>query len=269
MFDRRIPASLRRGSASIPAYFISGWTVVTSAGRNLFQGRVFDENFLMTIATISAIALQQLPEAVAVMLFFQVGELFQEYAVGNSRRSIKAVLEVRPNTANLQTEEEITTVSPEQVQVGEVVIVRAGEKIPLDGTIIAGNSQIDTAALTGESIPQTVGEGDEVLAGTINQSGGLTVRVTKPFAEASISKMLDLVENANSKKAETEKFITTFARYYTPAVVFLSLVVALLPPLFLAGATQGEWAYRALILLVIACPCGLVISIPLGPKFAI
>lgn len=258
------PYQIAEYGVFLPAYLISGWRVVTSAGRNLIQGRVFDENFLMTIATLSAIALHQLPEAVAVMLFFQVGELFQEYAVGNSRRSIQAVLEVRPDTANLQTEEGVKTVSPDKVQVGEVVIVRAGEKIPLDGTIIAGNSQINTAALTGESIPQTVGEGDEVLAGAISESGGLKVRVTKPFADSSISKILDLVENANSKKAETEKFITTFARYYTPAVVFLSLALALLPPLLLAGATAEEWAYRALILLVIACPCGLVISIPLG-----
>lgn len=261
---RNTPYRIAEYGVLLPAYLISGWSVVTSAGGNLLKGRIFDENFLMTIATVSAIALQQLPEAVAVMLFFQVGELFQDYAVGNSRRSIQAVLEVRPDTANLQTEEGIKTVSPGEVQVGEVVIIRPGEKIPLDGTVIAGNSQIDTAALTGESIPETVGEGDEVLAGAINHSGGLTVRVTKPFADSSISKILDLVENANSKKAETEKFITTFARYYTPTVVFLSLAVALFPPLVLTGATSEEWTYRALILLVIACPCGLVISIPLG-----
>jgi len=248
----------------LSAYLISGWTVIASAGRNLLQGRVFDENFLMTIATLSAIALDEIPEAIAVMLFFQIGELFQDYAVGKSRRSIQSVLEVRPDRANLKTHEGIETVSPEEVNVGAVVIVRAGEKIPLDGEIIQGNSQLDTSPLTGESIPQTVSEGDEVLAGAINQSGVLTVRVTKPFAESSISKILDLVENANSKKAETEKFITTFARYYTPIVVFLSLAIAIFPPLFLSNASQGEWSYRALILLVISCPCGLVISIPLG-----
>jgi Cd2+/Zn2+-exporting ATPase len=248
----------------LPAYVMSGWSVVTSAGRNILNGQLFDETFLMTIATLSAIAIQKIPEAVAVMLFFQIGELFQGYAVGKSRRSIQSVLEVRPNSANLKTEEGVTTVSPNRVEVGSFIIVRAGEKVPLDGEIVEGNSQLDTSALTGESIPQTVQTGDEVLAGSINQAGALTVRVTKPFADSSISKILDLVENANSKKAETEKFITTFSRYYTPVVVFLSLAVAILPPLFVSGATQGEWMYRALVLLVIACPCGLVISVPLG-----
>ncbi len=258
------PYQIAEYGVFLPAYVISGWTVVTTAGRNLLKGKVFDENFLMTVATISAIALHKLPEAVAVMVFFQVGELFQDYAVGQSRRSIQAVLEVRPDTANLKTKTGVESVSPETVQVGETVIVRVGEKVPLDGEIIAGNSQIDTSALTGESIPQTVQEGDAVLAGSINSSGVLTVKVTKPFADSSIFKILDLVENANSKKAETEKFITTFARYYTPIVVFLSLGIAIIPPLFISGATQEEWAYRALILLVISCPCGLVISIPLG-----
>lgn len=248
----------------LPAYVISGWSVVTSAGRNLLKGQIFDENFLMTLATVSAIALHKVPEAVAVMLFFQIGELFQGYAVGKSRRSIQAVLEVRPDHAHLKTEAGVTTVSPNSVEVGSLILVRAGEKVPLDGEIVQGKSQLDTSALTGESIPQTVQEGDEILAGAINQAGVLTVRVTKPFAESSISKILDLVENANRKKAETEKFITTFSRYYTPVVVFLSLGIAMIPPLLVGGATQGEWAYRALILLVIACPCGLVISVPLG-----
>lgn len=261
---RNTPYSIAEYGILLPAYGISGWKVVTRAGSNLLQGRIFDENFLMTVATISAIALHKLPEAVAVMLFFQVGELFQDYAVGRSRRSIQSLLEVRPDTANLQTEEGVKTVSPESINIGELIIVRAGEKVPLDGEIVQGNSQLDTSALTGESIPQMVQEGDTILAGAINQSGGLTVRVTKPFAESSISKILDLVENANSKKAETEKFITRFARYYTPVVVFLSLAVAIFPPLFLSSATPAEWTYRALILLVISCPCGLVISIPLG-----
>jgi len=176
----------------LPAYVISGWSVITSAGRNILNGQLFDENFLMTIATLSAIAIQKIPEAVAVMLFFQIGELFQGYAVGKSRRSIQSVLEVRPNSANLKTEEGVTTVSPNRVEVGSFIIVRAGEKVPLDGEIVEGNSQLDTSALTGESIPQTVQTRDKVLAGSINQAGALTVRVTKPFADSSISKILDL-----------------------------------------------------------------------------
>ncbi|MDR9403819.1 MAG: heavy metal translocating P-type ATPase [Halothece sp. Uz-M2-17] len=248
----------------LPAYLISGWTVLSHAGRNIRKGQIFDENFLMTLATLSAIAIHKIPEAVAVMLFFQVGELFQGYAVGKSRRSIQSVLEVRPDRANLKTEEGVTTVAPDSVQVGALILVRPGEKVPLDGEIMEGNSQLDTSALTGESIPQTVQAGDEILAGSMNQTGVLTLRVTKPFADSSISKILDLVENANSKKAETEKFITTFSRYYTPVVVFLSLAVAIVPPLLVSGATQGEWIYRALVLLVISCPCGLVISVPLG-----
>jgi len=258
------PYSIAEYAVLVPAYVISGYSVVASAGRNLIRGRLFDENFLMTVATLSAIALHKLPEAVAVMVFFQVGELFQGYAVARSRGSIQSLLEVRPDRANLKTEEGVKTVSPESINTGELIVVRAGEKVPLDGEIVQGNSQLDTSALTGESIPQTVREGDQILAGSMNHSGALTVRVTKPFAESSIAKILDLVENANSKKAETEKFITTFSRYYTPAVVFLSLAVAIVPPLLINSATQAEWTYRALILLVIACPCGLVISIPLG-----
>ncbi|BAQ66356.1 heavy metal translocating P-type ATPase [Geminocystis sp. NIES-3709] len=260
------PYSIGEYGVFLPAYLISGWSVITSAGRNILKGHIFDENFLMTLATISAIALHKLPEAVAVMLFFQVGELFQNYAVGKSRRSIKSLLEIRPDSANLKTDEGVKTVSPDTVKVGDLIIIKAGEKVPLDGEIVLGKSQIDTSALTGESIPQTVQEGDNILAGSINQSGVLTVKVTKLFAESSISKILDLVENANTKKAKTEKFITSFAGYYTPAVVFLSLAVAILPPLFLGlgSETLTQWAYRALILLVISCPCGLVISIPLG-----
>lgn len=258
------PYSIAEYAVLLPAYVISGRSVLTSAGRNLLKGQIFDENFLMTIATLSAIAIHKVPEAVAVMVFFQVGELFQGYAVARSRGSIESLLEVRPDSANLKTEEGITTVSPESINVGEVIVVRPGEKVPLDGEILDGNSQLDTSALTGESIPQTVQKGEPILAGSINHSGTLTVRVTKPFAESSISKILNLVENANSKKAATEKFITTFSRYYTPVVVFLSLAVAIIPPLLISGATQAEWTYRALVLLVIACPCGLVISIPLG-----
>ncbi|MEL7334286.1 MAG: heavy metal translocating P-type ATPase, partial [Cyanobacteria bacterium J06560_2] len=195
---------------------------------------------------------------------FQVGELFQDYSVGRSRRSIKALLEVRPDTANLKVDGTIREVSPESVKVGDVILVRPGEKVPLDGEVLDGQSQLDTSALTGESIPRGVAPGETVLSGMINQSGVLTIRVTKPFNESSISRILELVENASGQKADTEKFITRFARYYTPVVVFLSLAVAILPPLFIPGATHSEWIYRALVLLVISCPCGLVISIPLG-----
>ncbi len=258
------PFSIGEYLVFIPAYLISGWSVLTTAGRNILRGKIFDENFLMTIATLGAIAIHQIPEAVAVMLFFQVGELFQDFSVSRSRRSIKSLLEVRPDSANLKVNGEIKQVSPESVQVGDVIIVKPGEKIPLDGEITEGASQVDTSALTGESVPRTVKPGETVLAGMINKSGLLTVRVTKLFAESSISKILHLVENASSKKAATEKFITRFARYYTPVVVFLSLAVAILPPLFIPGATSEQWVYRALVLLVISCPCGLVISIPLG-----
>jgi Cd2+/Zn2+-exporting ATPase len=258
------PLAIAEYAVLLPAYLISGWGVLTTAGRNLLRGRLFDENFLMTIATLGAIAIHEIPEGVAVMLFFQIGELFQGYAVGRSRRSIKALLEVRPDTATLKVGSDLRTVSPESVSVGDVILVRPGEKVPLDGDILEGTSLVDTSALTGESVPRTVGMGDPVLAGVINQSGALTVRVTKPFTESSIARILELVENASSKKADTEKFITRFARYYTPVVVLLSLAVAILPPLLMVGATSAEWTYRALVLLVISCPCGLVISIPLG-----
>ncbi|MDJ0636671.1 MAG: heavy metal translocating P-type ATPase [Xenococcaceae cyanobacterium MO_188.B29] len=258
------PYALAEYAVFIPAYLISGWSVLSSAGRNILRGPIFDENFLMTIATIGAIAIHELPEAVGVMLFFQVGELFQGFAVGRSRKSIKSLLEVRPDKANLLVEGEIREVAPEEVKIGEIIVIKPGEKVPLDGEIISGNSQLDTSALTGESVPQTVRVGDNILAGVINQTGSLTVRVSKLFTESSIAKILDLVENASSKKAPTEKFITRFARHYTPVVVFLSLAVALLPPLIIPGATSEQWAYRALVLLVISCPCGLVISIPLG-----
>nr|WP_319422483.1 heavy metal translocating P-type ATPase [Pleurocapsa sp. FMAR1] len=258
------PGAIAEYAVLIPAYLISGWSVLTSAGRNILRGQIFDENFLMTIATIGAIAIHEIPEAVAVMLFFQVGEMFQGFAVGRSRRSIKSLLEVRPDTANLKLDGEIREVAPEKVEVGDIIIIKPGEKVPLDGEILAGNSQVDTSALTGESIPRTVREGETILAGAINQTGSLTVRVTKLFAESSIAKILDLVENASSKKAPTEQFITRFARYYTPVVVFLSLAVAILPPLLIPGESSELWVYRALVLLVISCPCGLVISIPLG-----
>ena len=270
IFERKLhntPYSIGEYLVFIPAYLLSGWNVLTSAGRNILRGRVFDENFLMTVATLGALAIHQLPEAVGVMLFFKVGELFQEFAIGRSRKSIKSLLEIRPDYANLKNNGDVKQVSPETVAVGNTIIVKPGEKIPLDGEIIEGNSQIDTSAITGESVPRSVRVGETVLAGTINQTGVLTIKVTKLFGESSISRILELVENASSKKAETEKFITKFAKYYTPFVVFGSLAVALIPPLFIAGVTDTDrflWVYRALVLLVISCPCGLVISIPLG-----
>lgn len=258
------PYSLGEYAVLIPAYLISGWSILKTAGRNILRGQVFDENFLMAIATLGAIAIHKLPEAVGVMLFYQVGELFQEAAVSRSRRSIQSLLEIRPDTANLKTATGIQLVSPEAVQVGDLILVKPGERVPLDGDVLEGTSQVDTSALTGESVPRTIRPGETVLAGMINQSGALTIQVTKRFSESSIARILDLVEHASSKKAKTEKFITRFAQRYTPVVVILSLAVALLPPLLIPGATHAEWVYRALILLVISCPCGLVISIPLG-----
>ena len=248
----------------LPAYLLSGRGVLSSAGRNILRGRVFDENFLMTVATLGAICIHELPEAVGVMLFFMVGEFFQDLSINRSRQSIKSLLAIRPDYANLKRDSGTEKVSPEVVNVGETIIVKPGEKIPLDGEVIEGNSQVDTSALTGEPVPQMVKVGGTILAGMINKTGTLTVQVTKPFGESSISKILELVENASSKKAETEKFITKFARYYAPVVVFGALAVALLPPLLIAGASFSEWIYRALVLLVISCPCALVISIPLG-----
>jgi Zn2+/Cd2+-exporting ATPase len=258
------PFSIAEYAVFISAYLLSGWSVLTSAGRNILKGRLFDENFLMTIATLGAIAIHLLAEAVAVMLFFRVGELFQDYAVGRSRRSIKSLLEIRPDYANLRLNGEVKPVSPDRVNIGDIILVKPGEKVPLDGEILEGNAQVDTSALTGESVPRTVKVGDSVLAGMINQSGVLTINVTKPFGESSIARILELVENASSKKAETEKFIRQFAKVYTPIVVVLSLAVALIPPLIISGADRFQWIYNALVLLVISCPCGLVISIPLG-----
>lgn len=248
----------------IPAYLASGWVVLKGAARSISRGKVFNEHFLMTIATIGAFAIDEMAEGVAVMLFYVVGELFQDIAVNRSRKSVKALLEIRPDYANLKVNGEVNKVSPESVKVGDYIIVKAGEKIPLDGEITEGNSFVDTSALTGESVPRKVKEKVVVLAGMINQSGLLTIRVTKLFSESSISRILELVENATSKKAETEKFITTFARYYTPVVVFGAILLAVIPPLFFAGQTFNDWIYRALVVLVISCPCALVISIPLG-----
>jgi Cd2+/Zn2+-exporting ATPase len=245
-------------------YLIVGWKVISSAVKNIVRGQFFDEQFLMAIATLGAFAIDQMPEAVAVMLFYVVGELFQDIAVNRSRKSIKALLEIKPEYANLSVNGETTKVSPDSIKVGDTIIVKAGEKIPLDGQVIDGDSFVDTSALTGESVPRKVKGKDTVLSGMINQTGVLTIKVTKIFSESSVSKILELVENASSKKAETEKFITTFAKYYTPVVVVSALLLAILPPLLISGQTFSEWIYRALVVLVISCPCALVISIPLG-----
>lgn len=246
------------------SYLLVGGEVVLRAVKNISRGQVFDENFLMSVATIGAFAIKEFPEGVAVMLFYQVGELFQSMAVNKSRKSIKALLDIRPDFANLKTGNEINKVSPEAVKVGDVIVVKPGEKIPLDGKVIDGASMVDTSALTGESLPREVEAGSDVLSGYINKNGVLTIEVIKEYSESTIAKILDLVQNAGSKKAPTENFITKFARYYTPVVVFAALAIAVIPPLVISGATYGQWIYRALVFLVISCPCALVISIPLG-----
>lgn len=248
---------------NLTAYFIVGYKVLAKAGRNIFRGQLFDENFLMSLATVGAIAIHALPEAVAVMLFYSVGEYLEERAVNGSRHSIQALLNFRPEYANLIHQMDVIKVDPEDVQVGQQILVRPGKKVPLDGEIVNGNSFVDTSALTGESVPRKVQAGNSILAGMINTTGVLTVRVTKVFAESSVQKILDLVENASTHKATTEKFITTFARYYTPAVVVAALGIALVPPLLIGGNFQ-DWLYRALTILVISCPCALVIAVPLG-----
>ncbi len=248
----------------ISIYLLSGWGVLKAAAKNILRGQVFNEQFLMSIATLGAFAIHEMPEAVAVMVFYNVGEFFQELAVHRSRRSIKSLLEIRPDSANVFVNGKVKEVAPEEVNIGEKILIKPGEKIPLDGEVLEGKSMVDTSALTGESVPRSVKEGETVMAGMINKSGILTVTVTKLFGESSISKILDLVENATSKKAKTEKFITKFARYYTPVVVIAAVLVAVLPPLLIEGQLFSVWIYRALIMLVVSCPCALVISIPLG-----
>ena len=246
------------------SYILVGGKVLLRAGKNILRGQVFDENFLMSIATIGAFAIKEFPEGVAVMLFYQIGEFFQGLAVSHSRKSIKTLMDIRPDYANLKKNNNIEKVSPEEVSVGDVIIVKPGEKVPLDGKIIEGKSMVDTSALTGESVPREVISGEEVLSGFINKNGLLTIEVTKTFSESAVSKILDLVENASSRKAPTEQFITKFSRYYTPVVVFSALALAIIPPVFVEGASFSDWLYRALIFLVISCPCALVVSIPLG-----
>ena len=248
----------------IIAYLIAGGEVVLRAIKDIRNGQLFDENFLMSIATIGAFAIGEYPEGVAVMLFYQVGEFFQNMAVNRSRKSIADLMDIRPDYANLKVGNELKKVAPDDVKIGEFIVVKPGEKIPLDGSIVAGMSMVDTSALTGESVPREVEAGSEVYGGFINKNGLLTIEVKKEFGESTVSKILQLVENASSKKAPTEQFITKFARIYTPFVVIAALALALIPPLVIDGATFSEWIYRALVFLVISCPCALVISIPLG-----
>lgn len=248
----------------IISYIIVGGDVVKRAVKNIFKGQVFDENFLMSIATIGAFFIGEYPEGVAVMLFYQVGELFQSYAVGKSRKSIASLMDIRPDYANVKKGDELVKVDPDEVQIGDIIVIKAGEKIPLDGKVIEGSSMIDTSALTGESVPREVEVGSDIQSGCININGVITAEVTKEFGESTVSKILDLVENASSKKSNSEQFITKFARYYTPVVVIIAVFLAIIPPLVIDGATFSDWIYRALALLVVSCPCALVISIPLS-----
>ena len=246
------------------AYAIVGLEILKKAIRNIKRGKVFDENFLMSVATLGAFGIGEFPEAVAVMLFYQIGELFQSYAVDKSRKSISSLMDIRPDFANVERDSKIEKVDPDDVEIGEIIIVKPGEKVPLDGNIIEGKSTLDTKALTGESIPREVTEGGEVLSGCINLNGVIKIKVTKKYGESTVSKILDLVENASSKKSKSENFITKFAQYYTPIVVIIALILAFVPPLILHDQLFSDWIYRALSFLVVSCPCALVISIPLS-----
>ena len=252
----------------LPAYFVIGWDVLWRAAKNIIHGQVFDENFLMALATVGAFCTGffgkgEYPEAVFVMLFYQVGELFQSYAVGKSRKSISALMDIRPDYANVERDGGLCRVDPEEVQVGDVIVIKPGEKAPLDGVVLEGRSSLNTSALTGESLPREVEPGDDVISGCINLNGLIRVQVTKVFGESTVAKILDLVENSSSKKAKAENFITKFARYYTPIVVVSAVLLAVAPPLF-TGGNWAEWVERALIFLVVSCPCALVISVPLS-----
>lgn len=249
----------------IISYLVVGFEILKKAVRNIFRGKVFDENFLMAVATIGAFAIGEFPEAVAVMLFYQVGELFQSYAVDKSRKSIASLMDIRPDYANIEKDGKVEKVDPDEVKIGDIIIVKTGEKIPLDGVVVEGTSSLDTMALTGESVPRVVKTEDEVLSGCINKDGLLKIRVTKEFGESTVSKILDLVENASSKKSKSENFITKFAKYYTPTVVIIAVLLAFIPPIILKDFnTFSVWLYRALSFLVVSCPCALVISIPLS-----
>nr|WP_302647897.1 heavy metal translocating P-type ATPase [uncultured Dysosmobacter sp.] len=263
-----------RGLCCLAPYFIIGYDVLRKAALGIINGQVFDENFLMALATVGAYATGEFDEAVFVMLFYQTGELFQDYAVGKSRSSIAALMDIRPDTAHLETESGLETVDPEDVAVGSVIVVKPGERVPLDGTVLEGSSTLDTAALTGESLPRSIRVGDDIISGCVNLTGLLRVTVTKPCEESTVSKILELVENSSEKKAVSEQFITRFAKYYTPCVVYAALALFLIPtillaalptlPGFLAGTVWTDWLHRALTFLVISCPCALVISVPLS-----
>ena len=248
----------------VPAYAIVGYGPLIKAVKNISHGQIFDENFLMAIATVGAIALGEYDEAVAVMLFYQIGEFFEDYAVDKSRKSVAALMDIRPDFAVVLKEGREETVDPYDVNIGDIVLVKPGEKIPLDGTVIEGNSSIDTSSLTGEALPKDVEAGDEVISGCINLSGVIRIRVTSLFEDSTVSKILEMVENASSRKAPVENFITKFAKYYTPVVVFSAVALAIIPPLVIADATFSTWIYRALLFLVVSCPCALVISIPMS-----
>lgn len=258
-----LPVQLKLG-LYIASYLLIGGGVLFTAARNLFKGRVFDENFLMSISTIGALAIGEYPEAVAVMLFYRLGEFMQDLAVNRSRNSIADLMDIRPEYANIKWGDQIERVPPDRVKVGYLILVKPGEKIPLDGRVVEGTSAVDTSALTGEPMPRDVAAGAEVLAGFINKNGMLTVQVNKAYKESAVARILELVENAGARKAPTEKFITKFARYYTPAVVFAAAALAVVPSLVVEGANFSDWLYRALVFLVVSCPCALVVSIPLG-----
>ena len=248
----------------IVSYIIVGFEILKKAIRNICRGKVFDENFLMAVATLGAFGIGEYPEAVAVMLFYQIGELFQSYAVDKSRKSISSLMDIRPDYASIDKNGKLEKVNPEEVKIGEIIVVKPGEKIPLDGKVVEGKSTLDTKALTGESLPKEVEEGEDVLSGCININGVIKIKVTKGYGESTVSKILDLVENASNKKSKSENFITKFAKYYTPIVVIVAVILAIVPPLIIKGATFSEWVYRALSFLVVSCPCALVISIPLS-----
>ncbi len=246
------------------AYLLAGWEVLYHALKNIFKGKIFDENFLMSIATLGAFAIKEYPEAVMVMVLYQIGEYFQHCAVEKSRKSIQSLMDIRPDYANIEKDGKAEKVAPSMVHINDIITVKTGEKIPLDGVVTEGEALVDTSALTGESVPVSVKKGNNVLSGCINTNGALKIRVTKEFGESTVSKILELVEHASSKKTKTENFITKFAGYYTPAVVAGALLLAIIPPLFIEGAQFSVWAYRALTFLVISCPCALVISVPLS-----
>ena len=260
----KLDAELYNNILYVIAYIIVGYDIVLKAVRNIFKGKVFDENFLMTVATIGAFCIGEFSEAVAVMLFYQVGELFQSYAVDKSRKSVASLMDIRPDYVNVYREDEIERVDPDEVNIGEIILVKPGEKIPLDGVVVEGESMLNTQALTGEAVPRKVSINDEVLSGCINNDGILKIKVSKEFGESTVSKILDLVENASSRKSNSENFISKFAKYYTPIVVIVAVLLAIIPSLVIKDSLFSDWLYRALSFLVVSCPCALVISIPLS-----